>query len=203
MYQPKIKWFVILWFLWLQKKGSTANFSLSSYVAIVESGIWDPKIRDPGCIKIRILDPESATLLNIHRFFIQKTSIFSYLWFSFSVPHWEAKFLTGSSSGTTHTSFIGNAHLRSMMKRIGRIWQIIGYQYPLVPDRWSSQKTETHEYTILKGGTWSTFFFSIVSNFSFRRIPFLLSSLFNEEEKSFSHVIWYFLRVPVHNINCL
>jgi hypothetical protein len=37
------------------RKGRTANFSPSSYVAIVESGIWDPKIRigmhknqDPG-----------------------------------------------------------------------------------------------------------------------------------------------------------
>jgi hypothetical protein len=46
--------------LWLQKKVRKINFFPSSFVAVVGSGI-----RDPGWIKIRILDkhPGSTTLI--------------------------------------------------------------------------------------------------------------------------------------------
>ncbi len=51
----KIKWFTILWNLWLQKKGITTNFFLhpSLLLLILEQGSG---IRDPGWVKIRIRD---------------------------------------------------------------------------------------------------------------------------------------------------
>jgi hypothetical protein len=43
----------------------------------------------------------------------------------FSVPYLGAKFLTGSSPGTTLTSFIGNAHHRSRRKIVRSRYMVL------------------------------------------------------------------------------